>query len=379
MDGQRRGARGQVIVIVAIALVVLIAMVGMVLDGGFAWALERHTQNGADAAARSGAAILARRAAEEWGGTPVQTPAQWGEEVRNAVFGSAVHNDVLIQSATYTDWQGTLLGVPVDGQAPPAGAAGVAVEAKRIFDTHLVRVLGINRWTIVQDATAVSGPTLGCPETIYGCILLPVTFPVTVLACGPGNTSVPEEPAREWESGVELTIPLCGGNPGSVGWIDWEPPFGGSSDLEDDILHPINRNVPLPSWQYITETGDTSAGFLEDALNTYAGKIVLFPLFDSTCNIEPTNNQTSGCPDENVGGNGVNQWYHLSHFLAFRLSYPKGAFINGNYLTSDCASVNAHECVKGAFVDLISEGGVCPPEGCPDQEEPKSFTVQLIK
>lgn len=364
---------------VAIALVVLIAMAGMVIDGGVAWALERHTQNGADAAARSGAVVLARRSAEEWGGPPVQTPDQWGEEVRNSVYGSAIRNDVIVERAVYTDWQGNFLGVPVDGQAPPTGAAGVNVAAKQIFDTHLVRVVGINRWTIVQDATAVSGPSLGCPETIYGCVLLPLTFPVTVLACGPGNTSIPEEPAREWQRGVELTIPLCGGNPGSVGWIDWSPPFGGTLELQTEILNPTARDIPLPSWHFITETGDTSAGYIEDALNTYAGDVVQFPLFDSTCNTEPTNNQTSGCPDENVGGSGVNQWYHLSHFLAFRLSSPKGAFINGDYLHTDCASVNAHECVKGAFVDLIGEGGVCPPEGCPDQDEPQSFTVQLIK
>ncbi len=225
----------------------------------------------------------------------------------------------------FTDWTGAILpGETVDGRPPPSGAAGVNVAARRIFNTHLIRLAGITSWTVIQEATAIAGPTTGCPETIEGCVLLPIAFPVTVLACGQGNTSVPELPTRSWPPGVEVTIPLCGGNPGSVGWIDWSPPGGGTPELEDAILQPTAYYIPLPSWHYITETGDVSAAYIEDALNEYAGDTVLFPLFDSTCSEEPTNNQSSGCDPEFVGGSGVNQWYHISAILSFRLNEPKG-------------------------------------------------------
>ena len=48
---RHRNERGQVLVIVAMGLVVMVAMVGLVIDGGFAWGQQRKTQNGADAMA----------------------------------------------------------------------------------------------------------------------------------------------------------------------------------------------------------------------------------------------------------------------------------------------------------------------------------------
>jgi len=371
--------QGQVIVIFAVALVALLAMTGLIIDGGHAWSQQRHVQNAADAAARAGALVLGRRAGEEGLDPPAPPPlVSWGEQVRNEVYLSAAQNGVTIASATYTDWEGTVIpGAAVDGGPPPTGAAGVEVYATRVFDTSLVRIVGMTEWRLTQPATAVSGPSSGCISTLAGCALLPIAFPVTVLACGPGHTSFPELPTRTWETGVELTIPLCGGNPGSVGWIDWEVPAGGSDELRDDILDPPVQDIPLPSWKFITATGNVSAAMVEDALNTYAGQVVMFPMFDSTCPEEPVNQEIDGCPVE-PGGSGTNQWYHIPYFLAFQFSTPKGAFTNGDY-SLECADASAKECIKGAFVALVGEGevsGPCPPEGCPPGT---SYAVQLVK
>jgi hypothetical protein len=369
--------RGQVLVIFVVALVSLLLMAGLLIDGGTAWAEMRHVQNAADAAARAGAIVLAERAVDgDNGGNPADPT--WGARVYNEVHLSAIRNSVTVERATYTDRQGNLLsGKFVDGGAVPAGAAGVEVLANRAFRTHLVRLAGFDEWRVGRAATAIAGPTAGCYDTLTGCELLPITFPVTILACGQGNTSVLDPDGNQWATGEEVTVPLCGGNPGSVGWIDWTPPSGGTDELEEVILDPPPQDIPLPSWKYITETGDISAAYVEDALNTYAGDVVLFPMFDSTCNTEPSNNQLDGCPPENTGGSGVNQWYHISHFLFFQLAYPKGAFVNGDNSVA-CAAANAKECIKGAFVQLLGEGGVieCPPEGCP---RGTSYTVQLIR
>ena len=369
----RRNERGQVIVIFAAVMIAMLTFAGLIIDGGTAWAHQRDVQNAADAASKAGAVVLAQRAAE----APDPT-INWGERTRNAVYLSAARNRVTIQSAMFTDWQGNVLpGQAVDGRPAPANAAGVEVLAARTFSTHLARIMGQTTWSVGQSATAVSGPSSGCADTLTGCILLPLTFPVTVLSCGRGNTSVPELPTRTWETGVEVTIPLCGGNPGSVGWIDWTPTAGGTSELEQEIINPTHRDIPLPSWQYITETGDISAATVENALNRYVGQVVLFPIFDSTCNVTPTNNQTSGCPSGNTGGSGVNQWYHISHFLYFQLSSPKGAYVNGDNSVA-CAEANARECMKGAFVSLLGEGGVVQP--CPSTcPAGTSYTVQLIR
>jgi hypothetical protein len=363
------------VVIFAMVMMAMLLFAGLLIDGGTAWAHQRHVQNAADAAARAGAIVMAERAAST---NPDDPLAGWGPKVRNEVYLSAVKNDVTIETAIYTDFFGDPIpGEFVDGRMPPATAAGVHVLAARSFATHLVRMVGQTDWTVGRSATAITGASAGCWDTIEGCQLLPIAFPVTVLACGSGNTSVPEVPQRTWPIGVEVTIPLCGGNPGSVGWIDWEPPYGGTSELVGDILEPPPQDIPLPSWQYITATGDISAAMVEDALNTYAGEVVLFPLFDSTCNETPTDQFLSGCAPEDTGGSGVNQWYHISHFLAFKLSDPKGAYVNGDNSVA-CAAANAKECIKGAFVQLLGPGGVvqCPPGGCPANT---SYSVQLIR
>lgn len=368
--------RGQAIVIFAGGLIAIVVGVGLVIDVGFAWAQQRNAQNGADASARAGAVVLAQHQAE----APAST--RTGLDVWNAVQSTAGSNDVTIgpEDAHYTDWQ----GLPLPGDPPvtnngaiPPNAAGIRATATRVQETYLIRVVGLGEWDVRQDAIAVAGPTNPCQATVTGCNLLPITFPVTVFACTDNGKTQPVDPPQGWAAGQQIVLPICGGNPGSVGWLDWTPPAGGTSELADVILNPPPVSVPLPSWQYVTQTGDISAKQVEDAINTYAGQPVLLPFFDSTCNEEPTNNEKSGCPVE-PGGAGVNQWYHITKFLSFQLAEPKGAFVTGDN-TAECGVTNAKECLKGAFITFITEGPVgppCPPEGCPVGT---AFSVQLIK
>lgn len=367
-------SRGQAIVIFAGGLIAIVLGVGLIIDVGFAWAQQRNTQNGADASSRAGAVVLAQHQADT-------TAPKTGTEVWNAIAATAAANEVAVAEARYTDWQGNpLTGDPAvtPGAVIPAGAAGVRVDATRDQGTFLVRVIGLNTWTVRQTATSVAGPTTGCVDTLQGCNLLPVTIPVTVFACTNNGRSQPVDPPQVWAVGQPITLPLCGGNPGSVGWLDWTPPSGGTSELVDVILTPPNVSIPLPSWQYITATGNISAATVENALNTYAGEPVQLPIFDSTCNETPVNNEVSGCPVGAEGGAGVNQWYHITKFLSFELADPKGAYINGDNST-ECGVTNARECLKGAFITFITEGPVgppCPAGGC---EAGTAFAVQLIR
>src|SRR4026208_98714 len=56
----RRRQAGQVIPITALAMIALIGGVALILEGGNAYAHQRETQNGADAAANAGATVLAQ-------------------------------------------------------------------------------------------------------------------------------------------------------------------------------------------------------------------------------------------------------------------------------------------------------------------------------
>jgi Flp pilus assembly protein TadG len=376
--GVRRQS-GQMLVLFALALVVIVAGVGMVIDVGYAWSEQRHDQNASDAAARAGAVVLAREAAE--GSTTTLTSAQWDEAVRNAVSVSATANGATVLSATYTDYLGNALtGSPaVGGGSVPAGAAGVNAATGRTPGTFFVRVVGINQWNIATEATAVSGPSTGCLETTDRCVFMPVTFPVTVFACTNNGKTQPIDPPQSWAFGVELTLPLCGGNPGSVGWIDWTPPNGGVAEEVGFVQNPPNISIDLPSWHYITQTGGISSSQLEDAINAYAGQIIWVPMFDSTCNAKPTDPQLSGCLAVNVGVAGVNQWYHISKLLAFRLDSPKGAFINGNNSVDCAAAANATQCLRGSFVQGVTEGTVGPPCAGGDCPKGTTFSVQLVR
>ncbi len=62
-----RNERGQILVLFALALVAMIAMVGLILDGGSAFAQRRQEQNAADLAALAGAVVQINQTAPTTG------------------------------------------------------------------------------------------------------------------------------------------------------------------------------------------------------------------------------------------------------------------------------------------------------------------------
>ena len=136
-------------------------------------------------------------------------------------------------------------------------------------------------------ATAVTGYLQGTCTAAQGnaCALLPVTVPVNIVTCdgsnSPVNTGVP------WVLGPVYKVPLCQNGPGNVGWIDWTPPGGGTSELIGSIQTPNNPAIDLPSWNYVTETGNVNSAGVETALRAYDGEVVLIPQFDQTCGPGP--------------------------------------------------------------------------------------------
>jgi len=383
---------GQVLALFAFGFMALVAAAAFVVDGGNAYANHRISQNASDAAAEAGAVVLAERL----GGA-----TRTDNEVRGAVNGvlSAMEMNVITSDIEYTDIDGNLLSVKVgslgSGQ-PPSAAYGVAVNGERDFGTFFAGILGMDQFTATTHATAITGYGQPVPGT-----LLPITPPINILTCDGQNNPAFSIPLTHW-NGYELyKVPLCKNGPGNVGWIDWTPPAGGSSELRDEILNPTG-SVTVPSWNYVTQTGNTNSGPIEDALRTYDGTVVYIPIFDSTCNTEPTPGVTTvdACPPANVGGNGQNQWYHFQEVGAFQFcpgnvssdeqiemdfvtaclnaGISHGAYVNGNN-SSDCDDGNgATSCLIGRWVNFIGPGTVTGPfPGLPGPS--KGVVVQLIK
>ena len=380
-----------------IAVLAIVAGMGLIIDGGNAWAQQRITQAGSDAVSEAGAIVLARHDAGE------PDPAGgWDSEVAAAVSSTADTNGIEVPVAYYTDICGTLLrpdgtkalsvgeAATVGGGTLPTNnhtnpdcpsgvvgpVAGVQAQGHKQFDSFVSRVIGIGTLNADTTATAVTGLLQGTCDAASGCVVLPVTAPVTVVTCdGTGSAEGTED---EWPMNVEVKIPLCKNNPGNVGWIDWDPKAGGTSELIASIEHPDNPPIDLPSWQYVTSTGNVNSAGVEDAINEYIGQVVLFPMFDLTCAADPDFSQVKvapayGCSD--IGGNGVNQWYRIPRFAGFLLTR---AYINGSNKAACDTGNGATSCLVGKFVHFVTSGTVGPGVGG-GTDEGGVLGVQLIK
>ncbi len=424
---RRDGARGQILVMMVIGFIAVIGAVALVIDGGNVLAHQRITQNGADAAAEAGAVIMAERFA----GATVPA-AGWDATVLYAINQSAAANGVAITTAYYTDICGIPLqadgtaalnadgtynyavaqqvgsGLPATSTSTPdcpsrtvGPAAGVLVKAHVDVGTYLAKVIGISTIGVSTQATAAAGYLQESCAADAGnsCGMLPIAIPVDVISCGAQNSVVDTQGPWPVDGHTVSVIPLCSNSPGNVGWLDWTPPSGGTSELVNQISNPTNPAVPLPSWQYATSTGNVNSSSVETAIRQYDGQVVLVPQFDLTCNPGPNGTPDSsqpaintspnyGCPAGDLGGNGSNQWYRMPSFAHLQLcvstdpdchalGYDYGAYISGNN-SAVCAAGGSTSCLVGKFESIISTGTIGAGFGG-GQGNAKAIGVQLIK
>jgi hypothetical protein len=428
-----RAESGQALVIMVGVVLLVVALLAVIVDGGNVVTQQRMTQTGSDATSEAGAIVLANRIACNNSSDPAAcTPVGgWDSEVAAKVAQSAAANDVKVDAAYYTD----ICGIPLrgDGTAAlnadgtedlasalqvgnasgtlPGGVAttpdcpsltvgpvaGVLVLGTKQVGAFVARAIGISSFTVRTLATAVAGYLQGYCDASEGqwCAVLPVTIPVSTITCDGSNNVVPG--AGEWTWNKVLTVPLCKGAPGDVGWLDWTPPGGGTSELIQSILHPDNPAIILPSWQYVTSTGNVNSSGVESAIRSYDGTAVLIPQFDLTCrtkNGDPNPDSTEpgvdkapnyGCPNAPGGGNGQNIWYRMPSFAEFLLCDPSnpdcggryGAYISGNNKAVCDTGNGATSCLVGEFVDVLNTGTVGPGAGGGTGN--KALGVQLIK
>lgn len=376
---------GQILVIVAGGLLAMVAMVGLVVDGGYAWGMQRQAQNGADAMANAGTTVVAQY---------LKGASKTAGDVGCAVEASATLNKIENPRAEFTDVEGNLLNVDVPacsaggGGAIPATAQGVKAYGDRSFNTFLIRVVGIDQATASATATAVAG-LLTSPCTGAGCGILPVTFPLTLTLCDGTNNQIqigtPEYPLVDVASANasnEVIIPICSTGPGAVGWLDF-----GCGNLANTISNPCDISFPLPTWLH-TQPGNTNS--LDDLLNgLFAGpqlgvaddSQVTIPINDNTCNTDP-GDDVYDCPGGNGSGNGNNFYYHVPKVASFMVdrvytsgsnptecnSAPGSPHIGGNGATG---------CFKGWFIQYQTVGPVGP--GATGPNDPGIIGIQLIR
>ena len=203
---------GQALVLMVLAMVAVISGMALIIDGGNAWAQQRITQSGNDAASEAGTikfwpgATPAVRRHRSWlgcrgaggdqslcdeqrrhgpcgygYGTPCgllhghlrNTPSpEWheGDHRRGCRFRRRRH---------LADQQPHRPRLPERRRRSRGRGPGVGFASLR----HVrVAVMGISTFTSTTNATAVTGLLQDC-SAAQGCIVLPVTAPVTVVTC----------------------------------------------------------------------------------------------------------------------------------------------------------------------------------------------------
>jgi hypothetical protein len=150
---ERSRQKGQAIALLAIALAALVAGVAVVVDGGYAFAQRRVSQNAADFAAMAGTRIVGQKR--------VKQPVTAGD-VAAAIDAALAANDATLVDATYVDEEGVALGSVVGATTIPGTAFGVVVEARTSWQPFLLGLLGITTWEAGAEATAKTpGEALG--------------------------------------------------------------------------------------------------------------------------------------------------------------------------------------------------------------------------
>src|SRR5215475_1233585 len=133
---QRRAERGQALVIVALLMTVLIGLMGLVIDAGYAYSERRQIQNAADSAALNGARDLDAQIAngnQTGADTQVLKAIQQYIVAFNLTVNTSGNAPASLQSATYINEDGSQSFGSVGTQASdhiPLSASGVRVIVK---------------------------------------------------------------------------------------------------------------------------------------------------------------------------------------------------------------------------------------------------------
>jgi len=187
-------SRGQVIVIFALALVAIIAMVGLVLDGGSTFAQRRNQQSAADLASLAGANDYLLN--------------------HDATLATARARSV---AATNGYTHGTN-DVTVDVAVTTTNGAEVKVDIQAPHQNHFAGVVGMSTWPVSATATAQSG----FPDSVVGAA--PMLFSID--AFGPNGTPL----AAYGNPSSQFTFDHGQGQsgdapdaPGLMSWTDYNP------------------------------------------------------------------------------------------------------------------------------------------------------------
>jgi Flp pilus assembly protein TadG len=273
--------RGQALVVFVLALTGIIAAVGLVLDGGDAFAQRRSQQNAADLAALAGA--------NDYLVTGDETTSTAAAKTSAAANG-------------YTDG---LNGITVAVFHDLTVGARVRVDISAPHHNNFIALIGQGTWTISAAATALTGipdiayggnPMIfsidvfdenGNPKSQYGNPNSPFTF-------GDGNGDVPN-------------------NANDIAWTNYGTGNLDTSQVMAIIIGALTINKQLTFGEYIGQHNNGNHSPLFDAVNQYlSGTDLIVPIVDHNGNFQGWSTfhvvSASGGTDKTVTGYFKNKY-----------------------------------------------------------------------
>lgn len=332
LDGPRP-ARGQILPLFAGALLVIILVVGLVIDGGNVFLQQRGGQNGADIGAMAGTKRLADYYVK---GTAFTA----SDNAYTAVSTRMTENDCPGGTSSCT-WTARYVGprtgatfmdlgpVTATDTVPPTvsgqRALGVKVDVHRTPRTFLLGVIGQSAWNINTSATAIAGQPNGAPAGQ----LLPI-----------GLTELPTT------EGAIYALTSGSNGPGNFGWVSWDGSNSAGS-LATSLCTPNNPAFALP-YQFPGDPGKTNASSVRACLQQWVDnqQTVLIPIVLKS-------NDPAAPPGCSTGGNGNNFHYCIVAIAAFVITgYAQPAVdqINGRFVGTIPYSVGGTTNVPGPVV-----------------------------
>lgn len=279
--------RGQIIVIFALALVAIVAMVGLVLDGGSAFAQRRAEQNAADLAAITGANAYLLT-----GDQTMSTAAARA----NAATNGFTHGD-----------PGTTVTVLYDF----SNGAAVRVNITAPHRNNFAAVVGMSSWDVSTTAQAITG----IPDSAVGAG--PMIFSID--AFGPNGQPLPAYGNPNSPHPFGDTNNDAPETPGDFAWTNYGTGNVNTNDVRNIIDGDLVISKTLQFGEYIGQHNNGNhTALYRDVQDHLAGTEFPVPIVDHNGNFQgwATFHVVSAVGGSQKDVNG----YFVSPFLSARLT-----------------------------------------------------------
>ncbi|HBY95174.1 MAG: Tad domain-containing protein [Ardenticatenaceae bacterium] len=359
-----RSEEGQSLIFIALALLGLMAFLGLAVDGGNIYLQRRNVQNAADGAALAGAVVMAQNR-----NIGVTEAALCGAVQDYAVSRHLSDLNLLEIYYTPTSKRVTCSVLPVP---PPPAVNGIRVVTGRNFSSLISQVIGQNEFTVRATATAQFGPA----KAALG------TQPIAVHKSVVPPASQRNNPLNEFHIWTDdKGTPGVGDITGAGrGWIDLDCNYPAKCNHSEDDIKEWMKNTyqqPIATKYELQSAPGVKAASLKDPYVS-EGKTLILPVYDYVrsftsdplCDSRPENHQENGgeydpgwqwdqCHDNPAYGDVYvdtytddprmvgSYYYHIISFAAF---YVTGTTTQGS-----------NKSIDGYFVDYIAEGDLGGP------------------